>query len=221
VVIAIIAILAGLLLPVLARAKAKARQTQCLNNLKQQAIAMVIYLGDHGNSWPVNGSAITYTGKKGIVSGYTFNANDPERFLNTTLGPFAPTNEVLLAHCPSDTGQMATGSLVKTSSLYQDYGNSYAINYRNPVGQLTISASVGMPYKLSAIAKPANTIMLTENSAYNYANVPERGQRWHVDPRSGDVKCNYAFVDGHVRFARVVKPGGLDYPNSPDYQWNP
>ena len=223
VVIAIIAILAGMLLPVLAKAKGKARQIQCLNNLKQQGLAGVIYLNDNGNSWPVSASAITYTGHKGVIPGYTFAANDPERWLNAILGPFGPTNEVRLAHCPSDTGQKATGSLALTSSVYKDYGNSYAINYRNPLGQPTLSVSVGTPYKLSAVRNPANTIMFTENSAYNYASNPERGQRWHVDARSGDVKCNYAYVEGHARFARVIKPvpATSDYPNSPDYQWNP
>jgi prepilin-type N-terminal cleavage/methylation domain-containing protein len=47
VVIAVIAILAALLLPVLSRTKLKAMQTQCLSNLKQMALAHTMYLSDY------------------------------------------------------------------------------------------------------------------------------------------------------------------------------
>ena len=51
VVIGIIAVLASLLLPTLARVKAKARQIECLSRHKQWAVAFHLYAGDDENGW--------------------------------------------------------------------------------------------------------------------------------------------------------------------------
>src|SRR5580704_12525750 len=47
VVIAIIAILAAILFPVFAQARAKARQTTCISNQRQIALALAMYRSDY------------------------------------------------------------------------------------------------------------------------------------------------------------------------------
>ena len=52
VVIAIIAILAAILFPVFAQARAKARQTSCLSNIKQLTLGWTMYAQDYDESFP-------------------------------------------------------------------------------------------------------------------------------------------------------------------------
>jgi len=84
VVIAIIAILAAILFPVFAKAREKARQNQCANNVRQLVLAVQMYQQDHDQKFPLKDiiwsevnfppKAVvcpTYGVKKGI--GYGFN----------------------------------------------------------------------------------------------------------------------------------------------------
>ena len=56
VVIAIIAILAAILFPVFARARAKAQQNDCLSNVKQLSLSLMMYLQDNDGTLPQYGN---------------------------------------------------------------------------------------------------------------------------------------------------------------------
>jgi len=73
VVIAIIAILAAMLLPALAKAKAKAQQTYCLNNMKQLALATHLYVDDNTQWMPPMQDLITPGGFETSWRSYVFN----------------------------------------------------------------------------------------------------------------------------------------------------
>ncbi len=97
VVIAIIGILAAMLMPSLARAKAKAHQIKCLNNLRQLGFGLTMYAGDFDgefpcrrippNAWPhklkpyyVNWSLITCPSDKfGLIRDLAESEIDPNR----------------------------------------------------------------------------------------------------------------------------------------------
>jgi prepilin-type N-terminal cleavage/methylation domain-containing protein len=56
VVIAIIAILAAILFPVFAQAKAAAKNTTTVSNLEQQNLAIPMYAGDYDDTFPFAGT---------------------------------------------------------------------------------------------------------------------------------------------------------------------
>jgi len=90
VVIAIIAILAAMLLPALSQAREKARQTTCMNNLKQFGMATCLYLQDNDNYF------MYYIG---------WNTNAPwtwPRLLSKYLGLPEHTYNAKIFKCPSE-----------------------------------------------------------------------------------------------------------------------
>ena len=63
VVIAIVAILAAILFPVFAQAKASAKKTACLSNLKQLGVAFTLYEADADDTFPQDGTATFWSGQ--------------------------------------------------------------------------------------------------------------------------------------------------------------
>ncbi len=87
VVLAIIGILAGLLLPSLSRAKARAKGIVCLSNLHQVGVALQLYVGDNDNRMPTmydRTNSVCYAGPS------------PDMVLSNQLA------NPLVMRCPSD-----------------------------------------------------------------------------------------------------------------------
>jgi prepilin-type N-terminal cleavage/methylation domain-containing protein/prepilin-type processing-associated H-X9-DG protein len=101
VVIAIIAILAAILFPVFAKAREKARQTSCLNNVKQISLGILQYCQDYDEAFPG-----IYLGPAGGYYG-----------IMQELDPYIKNSQV--HNCPSsDAAAVPTSSLGSRSYAY-------------------------------------------------------------------------------------------------------
>jgi prepilin-type N-terminal cleavage/methylation domain-containing protein len=142
VVIAIISILAGLLLPALAKAKAKAKAIQCLNNVKQLDLAWYMYTGDSNdkivnNHSPGNGQCgrLAWINAGSVLGGGTWNGS-----ARVETSALAVTNSLalvhgllysyngnpLIYHCPSDT---ATQNFPPPTLRNRSYSISCGMNW--------------------------------------------------------------------------------------------
>jgi prepilin-type N-terminal cleavage/methylation domain-containing protein len=105
VVIAIIAILAAILFPVFAKAREKARQTSCLANVKQLALAMLSYCQDYDESFPTLG----YNWSDGSYA---------QRAWAWRIEPYVKNEQMF--RCPSH-----SGAPVRACSYIMNYGLCY------------------------------------------------------------------------------------------------
>jgi prepilin-type processing-associated H-X9-DG protein len=111
VVIAIIAILAALLLPALARAKQKAQAVQCMNNNKQLGLAWQMYANDNRDFLAINDDGyhsdpkfpVSWAG--GLLDWNPTSSNTNIVYLNSEsfalMGPYVAKN-VKVFWCPTD-----------------------------------------------------------------------------------------------------------------------
>jgi prepilin-type N-terminal cleavage/methylation domain-containing protein/prepilin-type processing-associated H-X9-DG protein len=197
VVIAIIAILAAMLFPVFTQARAKARQTTCLSNIKQLALAIIMYADDNDGFYvPAMDEAnlIRWHGARSAVD----EPFDPTR---GPLYPYLKSGEI--KKCPS---------FSPANTGFEQGTGGYGYN-----AQYVGGSPVGWPDMLRAanesqLYSPAETIMLTDSGfidaegnliEYSFCEAPFY-EFWGTmaDPtthfRHNNV-ANIAFCDGHAK----------------------
>jgi prepilin-type N-terminal cleavage/methylation domain-containing protein/prepilin-type processing-associated H-X9-DG protein len=216
VVIAIIAILAAMLLPALAKAKAKAGQTRCINNLKQMTLGMAMYLNDNNNVFPACASRKTYGWH--IEDWIWWRTGQPMYPVQNSpivapLGSGMTSSNVF--RCPldkDDTARLAAAATDGISPYYYSYTmTSYDLNSAGScLGMTSINNGTWHPFKSTNIKDPARKLAIVEEQS-SYA-------RGEVSDPTGDIindgrwvakgndrltsrhskKAEVGYADGHV-----------------------
>ncbi len=129
VVVAIVAILAAILLPVFAQARGRARNAQCLSNLRQVGGAMALYMADSDDLFPHALDPVDRYFPELWDDHPEWRALIPDMpLLHEVLLPYARAREVF--HCPSDRGckvldDMPWVRFNSEPSTFAAYGTSY------------------------------------------------------------------------------------------------
>jgi prepilin-type N-terminal cleavage/methylation domain-containing protein/prepilin-type processing-associated H-X9-DG protein len=147
VVIAIIAILAAILFPVFAKARDRARQTSCLSNLKQLALAEVMYQEDWDGFLPMGtGAYVVYP--------------SPPPDLGSALLPYVENNYGLW-RCPTD-------------NIARNYGHACTYVFLG-CGLIAPGSWVIEARNIADFPRPASDVIINEAEDYVIEGRPHDG----------------------------------------------
>jgi len=191
VVIAIIAILAAILFPVFAQARAKARQASCLSNEKQLAIASLMYVQDYDETFyphrfncKNNGAfAICPDYLNGSIANSYKLANDPNSgsrlYWIFLLKPYIKNTQVFVCTNNPVAFTLTSGSdhlFNAPGAVGLDYGgqNSYGHNdiYLSPAGAYADPNGNPATISLASVPRVASTLLVTDATYYGAAFDP-------------------------------------------------
>ncbi|MBI1177733.1 prepilin-type N-terminal cleavage/methylation domain-containing protein [bacterium] len=215
VVIAIIAVLAGLLLPVLARAKAKAKDVACINNLRQWAMATVMYAGDNNDILPREGNP---TGTD-VEEGRAWYVDLPKLISQQAYNELnfrtnhSRSIEKSIWICPANPSKgSASGKNMWHYSLNANVDGTGA-------GDLEV-------VRLTSIKAPAKTVWIADAKKNLPLIEPVRSDRNVLFRDLHNKKGqNFSFLDGHAAFSPASEflndLSGLVNTNNPNMIWRP
>ncbi len=154
VVIAIIAILAAILFPVFAQAKAAAKKTAALSNVKQLGTSMHLYAGDYDDTLP--GAFET----DGTVAGDTF-----RRSYDWTIQPYVKNWDILTVPGDSEGSEFPGAANPSGKPLRRGFGMPGNVGNVNVVADANgVQRNFGRV--LTTLPQPSDTVILIETGNY-------------------------------------------------------
>lgn len=232
VVIAIIAILAGLLLPALAKAKLRAKGTQCLNNSRQIGMANVVYCDDNDSRFvalwrPYIVGVDALPAQRIIPSGIVVWWVDG-------LNRYLPGTNSYSCSVLRDANSAAQGGAASGAPLGIGANHSEIFLTIPPGGTLSVRdsevlypADTFTTADSGAISNPAanpDDWIETPLSASIYSRVPSNVPYFTSEPTRAvgrhDRRTIASFVDGHAESTKVSTLG-LQLPaGDPSSRWD-
>ncbi|OJU61423.1 MAG: hypothetical protein BGO01_04880 [Armatimonadetes bacterium 55-13] len=163
VVIAIIAILAAILFPVFAQAKQAAKQATSLSNVKQTALAAIMYSGDYDDVAIMPGVYGAGTGITGL------NPKD-----------YAPWSMIIQPYVKSidifSDPQVGAGvfkfPFPASNAWNKLFDTQYGLNFRAYAPMPAIPPANPVPKSMTSIARPAETVFFAAKTALNELTIP-------------------------------------------------